>query len=99
MNIQAMMKQAKKLQQEITETKKELECKIFPGKYSYVEVQVNGKREVMKLKIDPQFEFDSSNIEILEDMIILAVNDALKKVEQEYNEKLGKFGSDLTGMM
>jgi DNA-binding YbaB/EbfC family protein len=99
MNIQAMMKQAQKLQQEMMNTKEEIDKKIFPGKYSVVEVEVNGKKELIKVKIDNSFKLDEGDFEMLEDMIVLAVNDALKKVDVEIENKMGKYGSGLSGLM
>ncbi|HHT37962.1 MAG TPA: YbaB/EbfC family nucleoid-associated protein [Mollicutes bacterium] len=99
MNIQAMMKQAQKLQQEMLKTKEEIDAKIFPGKYSFVEVSVNGKKEVLKITFDKDFKFDDTDIEMLQDIIVIAVNDALKKVDAEIEEKLGKYGSGLSGLM
>lgn len=100
MNIQAMMKQAQKLQQDMMKTKEEINQKIFPGKYSSVEVEVNGKKELLKVTIDRDMEVNGKeDIEILEDMIVVAVNDALKKVDQETEEKMGKYGSGLSGLL
>jgi DNA-binding YbaB/EbfC family protein len=99
MNIQAMMKQAQKLQQEMMNTKEEIDKKIFPGKYSVVEVEVNGKKELLKVKIDNNFKLEEGDFEMLEDMIVLAVNDALKKVDAEVENKMGKYGSGLSGLM
>jgi DNA-binding YbaB/EbfC family protein len=99
MNIQAMMKQAQKLQQEMMKTKEEIDAKIFPGKYSIVEVEVNGKKELQKVTIDKGSKLDGEDLEMLEDMIVLAVNDAMKKVDAEVESKMGKYGSGLSGLM
>ncbi len=99
MNIQAMMKQAQKLQQEMIKTKGEIDAKIFPGKYSFVDVEVNGKKEVLKLTINKNEELDVDDIEMLQDIVVLAVNDALKKVDAEIESKMGKYGSGLSGLM
>ncbi len=99
MNIQAMMKQAQKLQQEMMKSKSEIDAKIFPGKYSFVEVEVNGKKELLKVIIDKNVKLGEEDIEILQDMIVLAVNDALKKVDVEIESKMGKYGSGLSGLI
>ncbi len=99
MNIQAMMKQAQKMQHEMQKTKEEIDKKIFPGKYSMVEVEVNGKKELQKVTIDKSMELDKDNIELLEDMLLVAVNDALKKVDVETEQKMGKYASGLTGLL
>lgn len=99
MNIQAMMKQAQKLQQDMLKTKEEIDSKIFPGKYSFVEVQVNGKKELLKVTIDKEIKLDKEDREMLEDVMVLAVNDALKKVDAELESKMSKYGSGLAGLM
>jgi DNA-binding YbaB/EbfC family protein len=99
MNIQAMMKQAQKLQQDMLKTKDEIDVKIFPGKYSAVEVEVNGKKELLRVNIDKNFKIEEGDLEILEDMIVIAVNDAMKKVDVELENKMGKFNSGLSGLM
>jgi len=99
MNIQAMMKQAQKLQQDMMKTKEEIDANIFPGKYSFVDVEVNGKKELLKVTIDKTAKLDSDDLEMLQDIIVLAVNDALKKVNIETENKMGKYGSGLSGLM
>jgi nucleoid-associated protein EbfC len=93
------MKQAQKIQQDINKTKAEIDKKIFPGKYSYVEVEMNGKKELLKVKIDRDLELTFEDIEMLEDMIVVAVNDAIKKIDIEIAEKIGKFGAGLQGLI
>ncbi|MDD2202789.1 MAG: YbaB/EbfC family nucleoid-associated protein [Bacilli bacterium] len=99
MNIQAMMKQAQKLQQDMLKVKEEINVKIFPGKYSIVEVEVNGKKEVLKVTIDKLAKLENEDLEMLQDIIVLAINDALKKVDVEIENKMGKFSSGLSGLM
>ncbi|MDD2496205.1 MAG: YbaB/EbfC family nucleoid-associated protein [Tissierellia bacterium] len=99
MNIQAMMKQAQKMQQDMMKTKEEIDAKIFPGKYSFVEVEVNGKKELLKVIIDKNMKLDNEDLEMLQDMIVLAVNDAMKKIDTEIESKMGKFGAGLSGLM
>lgn len=99
MNIQEMLKQAKRMEQDIAKTKAEIDQQLFCGKYSSVEAEVNGKKEVTKIKIDSAMEIKATDdFEMLEDMIILAINDALKKVDQEVANKMGKYGSGIAGM-
>ncbi len=97
MNIQAMMKQAQKLQKEMTETKSKIDEMEFTGKSSIVTVTVNGKKEVTKVKIDSN-QFDGDDIEMLEDMIMIAMNDAMKQVDQEIENKMGKYTQGMPGL-
>ena len=97
MNIQAMMKQAQKLQKEMTETKSKIDSMEFIGKSSAVSVTVNGKKEVKKIKIDGT-HFDEDDIEMLEDMVMIAVNDAMKQVDREIEDKMGKYTQGMPGL-
>ena len=96
MNIQAMMKQAQKMQKDMLNTKEEINNMNFEGKSSFVTVVVNGNKEVISVKIGSEFEFD--DIEMLQDMIVVAVNDAMKKVDAETEKKMGKFTQGMPGL-
>ena len=96
MNLQALMKQAQNMQKKVMESKNEIEKKEYKGESELVEVIMNGNREVLsaKIKID---SLDKDDIEILQDMIVIAVNDANKKIKKDIQEKMGSqmgnFGS------
>jgi nucleoid-associated protein EbfC len=95
MNIQNMMKQAQKMQQDMINVQEEINKKIFPGKYSFVDVEVNGKKEILKIKIDSTFEMKKDDLEMLEDILLVAINNAFKNVDREVEEKMGKFSNGL----
>ncbi len=93
MNINMIMQQAKKMQGDMEKAQKEIEEKIFYAKQPLVEVEVNGKPEVKKIKINEDIE--KEDIELLEDMILLAINEAISAANKEKEEKLGKIGQGL----
>lgn len=95
MNIQNMIKQAQKMQSDIMNKKEEINKKIFPGKSEMVDVEINGKKEVVKVEIKNKDNFEIEDLEILEDMILIALNDAFKKVDEEVQSKLGSMTSGL----
>lgn len=97
MNIQAMMKQAQKMQKDMLATKEEIDSMNFEGKSSFVTVTVNGKKELLNVKIDSE-NLEKDDIEMLQDMIIVAVNDAMKKVDSETEKKMGKFTQGMPGL-
>jgi DNA-binding YbaB/EbfC family protein len=99
MNIQAMMKQAQKIQQDMAKAKSEIDAQTFTGASALVEAEVNGQKELLKIKINKEAELSKEDLEMLEDMILLAINEAMKKVDQEIEQKLGKFGAGLQGLM
>ena len=101
MNMQMIMQQAKKMQAQLQKDQEELEKKEYTGNSSLVNVKINGKYEVLEVKIDlPVGEtLEEDDKEMLEDMIMVAMNDAVKKVEEEKEKKMGKYGQGLTGLM
>ena len=98
MNLQALMKQAQSMQKNIMDSKKKIDEMIFTGKSELVEVKMNGKREVLSVEIKSG-ELEKDDLEILEDMIKIATNDALKQIEKEVNNKLGSQAGALGGLL
>lgn len=99
MNIQALMKQAQKMQNDVLKSKEEINKKIFEEKYSSVTVKVNGNKEIIKIDIDKNLELEKDDIEMLEDMIMIALNNAFKKIDEETERALGKYGQGLSGLI
>ena len=62
-----------------------------------MDVEYNGKKELVSIKIHSQ-QYDIDDIEMLEDMILIASKDALSKVDKEIENKLGSIGSGLGGL-
>ncbi len=92
MNMQAMMKQAQKLQKDMLNIKNEIDNTIFEGESNLVHVKVNGKKEVLEVNIDMN-ELEKDDKDILQDMIVVALNDAFKKVDKTTEDKMSKFGN------
>ena len=97
MNIQAMMKQAQKLQKDMMKSKGEIDEMQFEGKSSFVTVTVKGTKEVVSVKIDKE-EIEKDEIEMLEDMILVAINEANKKVDEITEQKMGKYTQGMPGL-
>ena len=93
MNMQAMMKQAQALQRDMLKAKEEVDNSEFVGESSLVKVTVKGTKEVVKVEIDSNESLDKDEIEMLQDMILVAVNEANKKVDAALDKKMGKFGN------
>lgn len=98
MNIQNMLKQAKKIQADLEKKKTEIDQTIFKAKYSYVEVEATGKKEILRIKIDEAFEMEKEDREMLADMIMVAVNNVLSQIDKEINNKIGKLGGSVPGL-
>lgn len=97
MNMQAMMQQAQKLQRDMMKAKNEINEKKFTSTQGFLTIEMKGTKEVTSVKIDKE-NLDKDDIEMLEDLISLAVNDNVKKIEKETESKMGKFGG-LSGLM
>jgi DNA-binding YbaB/EbfC family protein len=91
-----MMKQAQKMQQEMLKMQEQMETAVFSAASGggVVEATVSGKRELTKLVIDPD-AVDPEDVEMLQDMVIAAVNEALRRAENAANEGMAKFTGGL----
>ncbi len=97
-NMNNLMKQAQKMQRQMEESQKELEEKEFTSAAGggAVEVTVSGKREITKVHIDPD-AVDPDDVEMLEDMIMAAANEALRQVEEATTQNMSKLTGGLGG--
>ena len=84
MNMQAMMKQAQKMQRQMEVTQKEMEEKEYEATAGggAVTVKVSGKKEVLSVKLSEEV-VDPDDIEMLEDLIVAATNEALRQLEED----------------
>ena len=98
MNMQALMKQAQKLQQDMLKAKEELDNTEFVGESSFVKVVVKGNKNLVSVKIDAPDALDKDDLEMLEDLILVATNEAMKKVDEATEKKMGKYSNALPGM-
>lgn len=98
MNMQAIMAQAQKMQRDINKKKEEIEKTIFTGKSEWVSIELNGKREAISVTLSESIELSNDDKEMLEDMVVLALNDANKKIDAAFNDKLGDYASNLSGL-
>jgi len=92
--MQQLMKQAQKMQEEMAQAQQELDEAELEGESGggLVKVVVNGKKVVSSLKISPN-AVDTDDMEMLEDLVIAALNSAYEKADALYAEKMGKFGN------
>lgn len=97
-NMSNLMKQAQRMQRQMEEGQKELEEKEFTAKAGggAVEATVSGKKELLKLSISEE-AVDPEDVEMLQDMIIAAVNEAMKQAEEASQELMGKMAGGLGG--
>lgn len=95
-NMGKMMKQVQKMQSDLARVQEELADKTVSATSGggVVEVTVNGKQEVQAVKIDPE-AVDPEDVEMLEDLILTAVNEALRKSQEMAAEEMNKVTGNL----
>ncbi len=95
-NMQSMIKQAQKMQEEMEKAQAELDEKEYETQAGggAVKVKINGKKEILSLEISPDI-VDPDDIETLSDVITAAVNEAIKIVETTNNETMNKITGSL----
>lgn len=96
MNQMQMMRQAQKMQQDLLKMQEELEAREYSATAGggVVTAVVSGKREVVSLAIDPE-AVDPDDVEMLQDMVVAAVNEALRKAESAASENMSKLTGGL----
>ena len=97
-NMNNLMKQAQKMQKQMEESQKELEEKEFTASAGggAVQVKVNGRREILQVKLAEE-AVDPDDVEMLEDLIMVAVNDALRQVDESTAAAMSRFTGGLGG--
>ena len=98
MNINQLMKEAKKMQADLEKSQNELVAKEFEATAGggAVSVKVSGAKFIKEIKLDKDV-VDPDDVEMLEDLILTCVNEALRKVDSAQSQELGKF--NIPGLM
>ena len=100
-NMQAVLKQAQKMQEDMAAKQEELDAREYDvaAGGGVVNIRINGKREILSVKLSAEV-VDPDDIETLEDLITAAINEALKKVEATNTEEMQKITGNmgLSGM-
>lgn len=98
MNMNSLMKQAQKMQKQMQEKQEELAARTLEmtSGGGAVKVVISGTKELKELKIDPDV-VDPDDVEMLEDLILSAVNEAIRQVEEMYTNEMGRMTGGLGG--
>lgn len=100
-NMNQMMKQVQKMQRDMEKTQQELEEKIYEASAGggTIHVKVTGKKQLTEIVLDPSI-VDPDDVEMLQDLIMVAVNEAMKTAEAEISREMSKItgGMNLPGM-
>ena len=100
-NMNAMIRQAQKMQEQMEELQAELDAREYEVKAGggVVGVKINGKKEILSISLEPEI-VDPDDVETLCDTLVAALNEAIRKVETTNNEEMGKItgGMNLPGI-
>lgn len=98
-NMNNLMKQAQKMQKDMADMQEKLDDMTFDATVGggVVTAQVNGKKVVTKLTIDPD-AVDPDDVEMLEDMVLAAVNEALKQADEKINSQMSSMTGGMGGL-
>ncbi|MDR3292893.1 MAG: YbaB/EbfC family nucleoid-associated protein [Clostridiales bacterium] len=98
-NMQQLMKQAQKMQEDMQKAQEELEDTEISAEAGggLVEVTMTGKKQLISIKIKPEV-VDPSDVEMLEDLIIAAINDAYKTADEEAERVMGPLAGGMGGL-
>ena len=99
MNMNNIMKQAQKMQKQMLETQETLNQKTLEmtSGGGAVKIVISGKKEIQSIKIDPEV-VDPDDVEMLEDLILSAVNEAIRQADEMYTNEMGKITGGLGGL-
>jgi len=97
MNMNALMQQAQKMQKDMQKKQEEIYKSEYTGSSEFVDVIMMGDKSIKKVNIKNK-SLDSDDIEILEDMIAIALNDAISKIDKDIDSKMGMYGKQLGGL-
>ena len=97
MNIQAMMKQAQKLQKDMMNAKKEIDETLFENTKSFVTVRAKGNKKIESIKIDIE-KIEKDELEMVEDLILVTINELMDKIDDETERKMGKYTQGMPGL-
>ena len=97
MNIQAMMKQAQKLQKDMMNAKKEIDETTFEATKSFVTIKAKGNKKIEAIKIDME-KIDNDELEMVEDLILVTLNGLMDKIDAETEKKMGKYTQGMPGL-
>jgi len=98
-NINNLMKQAQRMQSDVKKLQDELDARTIEASAGggAVNVTVSGKKEIVKIEIKPEV-VDPEDVEMLQDLIMAAVNEAFRKVEEMVNSEMGKITGGMGGI-
>ncbi len=99
MNMNNLMAQAQRMQKDIERKQQEIYGTEYTGSSELVDVILTGDKKLKSVKFKKMENFDADDLDILEDMVKIAFNDAVTKIERDIESKLGMYGKQLGGLI
>lgn len=99
MNMNNLMAQAQRMQRDIERKQQEIYGTEYTGSSELVDVILTGDKKLKSVKFKKMENFDADDLDILEDMVKIAFNDAVTKIERDIESKLGMYGKQLGGLI
>lgn len=99
MNMNNLMKQAQKMQRQMAKVQEELETKTLEisSGGGAIKVIISGKKEIKEIKIDPAV-VDPEDVEMLEDLVMSAINEAVRQADEMHSQEMNKITGGMPGM-
>ncbi len=98
MNMQNLMAQAQRMQRDIQKKQEEINKTEYEASSGAVNIKINGKKEIISIKIDKSIINDADDIEALEDMLKIAFNEVINKVNKDTESKMEVYAKGLNGL-
>ena len=98
MNMNALMQQAQKMQKDILKKQEEIQKSEYTGSSQLVDVVIYGNKKIKSVNFKDLENLDKDDLEMLEDMIKIAINEAISKVDADVEKKLGAYGKTVGGL-
>lgn len=97
MNIQAMMKQAQKLQKDMMNAKEEIDNQEFEATKSFVTIKVKGNKKITSIKINMD-NIEKEDMETVEDLLLVTFNELMDQIDKATEQKMGKYTQGMPGL-
>ena len=99
MNMQSMMKQVKKMQQNMKQDQDKLHATVFEGHApeDLVVVKFTGDKKMTDMAVKTE-AVDPDDVDMLQDLVLAAVNDAMKKIDEQTEKTMGKYAQNIPGL-
>lgn len=97
MNLQAMMKQAQKLQKDMMNAKEEIDNTDYEISKSFVTIKAKGNKTITSIDINMD-SLEKEDVEVLQDLVQVAINELFNNIDRDIEKKMGKFSNGMPGL-